>query len=68
MGMSQSYGPADEAESTATIHRALELGVAVGRPRDVWRRLRFVTDQARAWSEATGGNPRSARATRGRNA
>ena len=27
MGMSQSYGPADEQESVATIHRALELGV-----------------------------------------
>ena len=27
MGMSQSYGPADEDESIATIHRALELGV-----------------------------------------
>lgn len=27
MGMSQSYGPADETESIATIHRALELGV-----------------------------------------
>ena len=27
MGMSQSYGPADEAESIATIHRAIELGV-----------------------------------------
>lgn len=27
MGMSQSYGPADEPESVATIHRALELGV-----------------------------------------
>ncbi len=27
MGMSQSYGPANEAESIATIHRALELGV-----------------------------------------
>jgi len=26
MGMSQSYGPADEAESIATLHRALELG------------------------------------------
>jgi aryl-alcohol dehydrogenase-like predicted oxidoreductase len=25
--MSQSYGPADEAESLATIHRALDLGV-----------------------------------------
>jgi aryl-alcohol dehydrogenase-like predicted oxidoreductase len=27
MGMSQSYGPADEAESAATIHRAIELGI-----------------------------------------
>jgi aryl-alcohol dehydrogenase-like predicted oxidoreductase len=27
MGMSQSYGEADEAESIATIHRAIELGV-----------------------------------------
>ncbi|MEJ2080573.1 MAG: aldo/keto reductase [Acidobacteriota bacterium] len=27
MGMSQSYGPADERESIATIHRAIELGV-----------------------------------------
>jgi aryl-alcohol dehydrogenase-like predicted oxidoreductase len=27
MGMSQSYGPADERESVATIHRALELGM-----------------------------------------
>lgn len=26
MGMSQSYGPGDETESIATIHRALELG------------------------------------------
>ncbi len=27
MGMSQSYGPADEAESLATLDRALELGI-----------------------------------------
>src|SRR3954453_10593335 len=27
MGMSQSYGEADEATSIATLHRALELGV-----------------------------------------
>ena len=26
MGMSQSYGPADEAESIDTLHRAIELG------------------------------------------
>jgi aryl-alcohol dehydrogenase-like predicted oxidoreductase len=29
MGMSQSYGQADEAESVATIHRALDLGVTL---------------------------------------
>jgi aryl-alcohol dehydrogenase-like predicted oxidoreductase len=29
MGMSQSYGAADERESIATIHRALELGVTL---------------------------------------
>jgi aryl-alcohol dehydrogenase-like predicted oxidoreductase len=27
MGMSQSYGPGDDRESIATIHRAIELGV-----------------------------------------
>jgi aryl-alcohol dehydrogenase-like predicted oxidoreductase len=27
MGMSDAYGPADEAESVATIHRALQLGI-----------------------------------------
>jgi aryl-alcohol dehydrogenase-like predicted oxidoreductase len=29
MGMSQSYGPGDERESIATIHRAIELGVTL---------------------------------------
>ncbi|WLI87800.1 aldo/keto reductase [Massilia sp. R2A-15] len=29
MGMSTAYGPADQAESIATIHRALELGVTL---------------------------------------
>ena len=27
MGMSTAYGPADDVESTATVHRALDLGV-----------------------------------------
>ena len=29
MGMSQSYGPPDDAESVRTIHRALDLGVTL---------------------------------------
>lgn len=29
MGMSQSYGPTDERESIATIHRAIEIGVTL---------------------------------------
>jgi len=38
---------------------AFETAVAGGRPRDVWRRLRFVIDQARAWADAEGTNLRS---------
>ena len=29
MGMSQSYGPGDDEESTRTLHRAIELGVTL---------------------------------------
>ena len=37
MGMSEFYGARDEAESIATIHRALELGVTLHRyRRHVW--------------------------------
>ncbi len=50
--------PSELLGSIARDRRALELGFAEGRPRDVWRRLRFVIDQARAWSDATGGNLR----------
>jgi len=34
--MSQSYGRADEGESIATIHRALELGVTFFDTADVY--------------------------------
>ena len=37
---------------------AFETAVAGERPRDVWRRLRFVIDQARAWADAGGTNLR----------
>jgi ATP-dependent exoDNAse (exonuclease V) beta subunit len=50
--------PSELLGRISTDRRAMELGFAEGRPRDVWRRLRFVIDQARAWSEATGGNLR----------
>ena len=36
MGMSQSYGAADETESVATIHRAIELGVTFLDTADVY--------------------------------
>ena len=36
MGMSQSYGDADDSESVATIHRALDLGVSFLDTADVY--------------------------------
>ncbi len=50
--------PPELAALVAEDRRAFELGMVDGRPRDTWRRLRFVIDQARAWHEATGGNLR----------
>ena len=43
MGMSEFYGPTDEDEAIATIHRALELGVDLPRHR---RHLRAVHERA----------------------
>ncbi|MGI8937875.1 MAG: UvrD-helicase domain-containing protein [Iamia sp.] len=45
-------------ERIVADRRAMELAFVEGRPRDVWRRIRFVVDQARAWSGATGGDLR----------
>src|SRR5690242_968634 len=36
MGMSEFYGPGDEAESIATIHRALELGITFFDTSDIY--------------------------------
>src|SRR6187200_3759677 len=36
MGMSEFYGEADESESIATIHRALELGVTLLDTSDIY--------------------------------
>jgi ATP-dependent exoDNAse (exonuclease V) beta subunit len=38
--------------------RLLELGDGNGRARDLWQRMRFVVDQARAWTDATAGGLR----------
>jgi ATP-dependent exoDNAse (exonuclease V) beta subunit len=38
--------------------RVLEVGFAHGRPRDLWRRVRFVVEQARAFADAEGGSLR----------
>jgi aryl-alcohol dehydrogenase-like predicted oxidoreductase len=36
MGMSEFYGPGDEAESIATLHRALELGITLLDTADIY--------------------------------
>jgi ATP-dependent exoDNAse (exonuclease V) beta subunit len=50
--------PSEVLEQVARDRRMFELGFAEGRPRDLWRRLRFVIDQARAWHDATSGSLR----------
>ena len=50
--------PSELLDQIARDRFAFELGFVEGRPRDVWRRLRFVIDQARAWGDATGGTLR----------
>jgi ATP-dependent helicase/nuclease subunit A len=54
----QWSSPSELLDRIASDRRALELGFGERRPRDVWRRLRFVIDQARAWSDATSGSLR----------
>ena len=46
MGMSDAYGPADEAESIAAIHRAWKLGAISST-----RRTPTARSQTRSWSE-----------------
>ena len=50
--------PAEIMEHLAADRRMLEAAIDAPRYRDVWRRLRFVIDQARAWTEATHGSLR----------
>jgi ATP-dependent helicase/nuclease subunit A len=54
----QWTSPSELADRVVRDRRLLELGEAEGRPRDLWRRVRFVIDQARAWTDATNGTLR----------
>ncbi len=46
--------PAQLIDRLVSERGVLELALASPQSRDVWRRVRFVVDQARAWSEAGG--------------
>ncbi len=50
--------PSELLDRIVRERRVLEVGFAHGRPRDLWRRVRFVVEQARAFSEAEGGSLR----------
>ena len=50
-------GPSELLDRIVRERRVLEVAFAHGRPRDLWRRVRFVIDQARAFSESTGSAP-----------
>jgi ATP-dependent exoDNAse (exonuclease V) beta subunit len=50
--------PSELLDRIVRERRVLELGFELARPRDLWRRIRFVIDQARAYEDATGGDLR----------
>lgn len=50
--------PSELLERLIRDRRVFEHGISRGRPRDVWRRLRFVLDQARAYGDSEGGSLR----------
>ncbi len=51
--------PSEVLGALVTDRRMLETAAGGPRARDTWRRLRFVVDQARAWSEAEHGGLRA---------
>ncbi|MEQ4209652.1 UvrD-helicase domain-containing protein [Actinopolymorpha sp. B9G3] len=51
--------PSELLGALVTDRRMLETAAGGPRMRDTWRRLRFVVDQARAWSEAEHGGLRA---------
>jgi ATP-dependent exoDNAse (exonuclease V) beta subunit len=50
--------PSELLDRIVRERRVLEVGFAHGRPRDLWRRVRFVIEQARAFADAEGGSLR----------
>ncbi len=50
--------PSEVLDEIVRARRMMETGATGPRARDVWRRLRFVVDQPRAWSEAQAGGLR----------
>ena len=46
--------PSQVLERIVRERRLMEVAFVHPRPRDLWRRLRFVVDQCRAWEEAGG--------------
>ena len=52
-------GPSELLERLVRDRQVMEVAVTRQRYRDVWRRIRFVVDQARAWSESEAGGLRA---------
>ena len=50
--------PSQVVDIVVRERRFMEYGVAIDSHRDVWRRMRFIVDQARAFTDATGGSLR----------
>ena len=50
--------PSELLDRIVRERRVLEVGFAHGRPRDLWRRVRFVIEQARAFADTEGGSLR----------
>ena len=48
--------PSELLGELATRQQLMESGLGEARPRDAWRRLRFVIDQARMWADSGGGS------------
>jgi ATP-dependent helicase/nuclease subunit A len=56
--LSRWLSPSEVLATVIEERRMLEVAAAGPRARDAWRRLRFVVDQARAWSESERGGLR----------